>query len=111
MIQPYQFQYFIEDEPVIIEFFLNGDLVGSNFFQYTQFSELDTESTEIDNAFLVDADIYGVGQSKEVSINDLNFVILNSVPGIQNVVTVSARTIKNTTTAKVHFLAKWREVL
>lgn len=110
LIHPYELQYFSETNPIKVEYLLNADLTGPIFNPYTKFSEVDDSSSAVNNGFLFDTDLYGVGLTKERAVENLDFTILNSVPGIQNTITIAARTIIPATTSIVHVIGKWREI-
>ena len=107
---PSEFQYYVMDNPIIIEYYLNGNLLGSNFNTYTKFTDIDTDSTEISGGLIVDISFYDVGKNLINIDNSLRFAVNNN-DGFQNTITIVGRTLKPSTTSTLHFIAKWKEVL
>jgi hypothetical protein len=109
VIMPFKFEYIVENEPVIIEYIVNGVLVDSNFQPYTAFSEIDVSSTGISGGLSTGIHIVNTGFHLENVPDGLEYAVNNT--NIQNVVTIVARTTKPADTASVFLIAKWREVL
>lgn len=109
VIIPFMFEYITESSPVVIEYIVNGELSGSNFQTYTQYSEMDTTSTGIIGGFSSGATINPVGYHREIAPDSLEHAVNNT--DTQTHVTIVARTTKPDTTASVFLIAKWKEVI
>ena len=109
-ITPEKFEMDIEGESVIIESFLNGNLIGSTFSTKTTFSEIDYTATGMTGGYLVDEFIVTDGLNIKESDYVIDKSIQNAPDGIsQNQLTFTARTYKTGGTASLFSIVKWRE--
>jgi hypothetical protein len=109
IIVPYEFEYIVENNPVILSFVVNGTLVDADFTTYTPFSEIDISATGITGGLTIGANILNVGYSHEVPAQNLDFAVNNN--GNQTHVTLVARTTKPGVTSSIFLIGKWREVI
>lgn len=111
MILPTIFEVIVQDNPVILEYYLNGTLVNPDFQTFTNATEIDESADDITGGFKIDQNIFSTG-FRVVEIDDSFGFSLSNPPSntYQNVVTITARCINSSLNSKVYFVGKWKEI-
>ncbi len=113
VIVPVAFEFFVEGNPILVKFLLNPGLVGDNFIDSTEFSQVDSSATSfVDQGFKIDSSIYPIGYTDVSIAEDITRSLAISPDGnFANYITLSSECIKPESTASVYCLIRWKEVI